>query len=130
MTPKVSHRPGRLRATIGRDNMDSKACRKCGQTFPLTGDHFFRSSASPDGFASKCKACYRTPPENRGSGPARKAKAAAAWSSRDEAGHPPALFFVGPSGSGKTEGARYIAESAGVDFTKVDAPAMTDPESW
>jgi len=132
--------------------MDSKACRKCGQTFPLTGDHFFRSSASPDGFASKCKTCYRTPPENRGSGPSRKAKAArpavvvtasgyvatpvlmakaaAAWSSRDEAGHPPALFFVGPSGSGKTEGARYIAESAGVDFTKVDAPAMTDPESW
>lgn len=130
----------------------TKTCRKCGQTFPMTGDHFFRSSASPDGFATKCKTCYRTAPDARGTGSARKAaaakprvvvtstgyvatptlmaKVAASWASRDEAGHPPALFFIGPSGSGKTEGARYVAESAGVDFTKVDAPAMTDPESW
>ena len=40
------------------------------------------------------------------------------------------LLFVGPSGSGKTEGARYLARLAGLEFTKVDAPAMTDPEAW
>jgi MoxR-like ATPase len=40
------------------------------------------------------------------------------------------LIFVGPSGSGKTEGARYLANIAGLDFTKVDAASMTDPEAW
>lgn len=40
------------------------------------------------------------------------------------------LLFTGPSGSGKTEAARYLARLSGLDFVKVDAPAMTDPEAW
>lgn len=40
------------------------------------------------------------------------------------------MLFVGPSGSGKTDGARYLAALAGLEFTKIDAASMTDPESW
>lgn len=42
----------------------------------------------------------------------------------------PNLLFTGPSGSGKTEAARYLAKLSGLDFVKVDAPSMTDPEAW
>jgi MoxR-like ATPase len=42
----------------------------------------------------------------------------------------PNMLFVGPSGSGKTEAARYLAALSGLDFVKVDAPSMTDPEAW
>ncbi len=45
-------------------------------------------------------------------------------------GHPFNLLFLGPSGSGKTEAALYLADLVGLPFTKVDAAAMTDPESW
>lgn len=44
--------------------------------------------------------------------------------------HPYNLMFLGPSGCGKTEAAQYLAALVGLPFTKVDAPAMTDPESW
>lgn len=44
--------------------------------------------------------------------------------------HPFNLLFLGPSGSGKTECAMFLAAQAGLPFTKVDAAAMTDPESW
>jgi MoxR-like ATPase len=44
--------------------------------------------------------------------------------------HPDNLMFLGPSGCGKTEGARYLAALVGLPFFKVDAAAMTDPESW
>lgn len=44
--------------------------------------------------------------------------------------HPMNLIFIGPSGSGKTEGAAFLADQLGLPFTKVDAAAMTDPESW
>jgi MoxR-like ATPases len=40
------------------------------------------------------------------------------------------LMFLGPSGCGKTTSAEYIAQMLGLDFVKVDAAAMTDPESW
>lgn len=40
------------------------------------------------------------------------------------------LMFLGPSGSGKTDGARYLAGLVGLDFMKVDAASMTDPEAW
>ena len=40
------------------------------------------------------------------------------------------LMFLGPSGCGKTVGARFLASLVGLPFTKVDAAAMTDPESW
>lgn len=43
---------------------------------------------------------------------------------------PSNIIFLGPSGCGKTEGAEYLASLAGLPFTKVDAAAMTDPESW
>jgi MoxR-like ATPase len=49
---------------------------------------------------------------------------------RDEAGHSPMMYFVGPSGSGKTHAASYLAEVAGMPFTKIDCPSMTDAESW
>jgi MoxR-like ATPase len=44
--------------------------------------------------------------------------------------HPLVLMFLGPSGCGKTVGAEYLADLAGMTFTKVDAAAMTDPEAW
>lgn len=44
--------------------------------------------------------------------------------------HPLNVIFLGPSGSGKTDGARHLAEISGLPFTKVDAPAMTEPEAW
>jgi MoxR-like ATPase len=44
--------------------------------------------------------------------------------------HPDNLMFLGPSGCGKTQGAQYLAGLVGLPFTKVDAAAMTDPESW
>jgi MoxR-like ATPase len=40
------------------------------------------------------------------------------------------ILLVGPSGSGKTEGVRYLAETEGVPFTKIDAASMVDAESW
>ncbi len=40
------------------------------------------------------------------------------------------FLFVGPSGSGKTDGAENLAQEANLDFTKVDAASMTDPEAW
>ncbi len=40
------------------------------------------------------------------------------------------FLWVGPSGVGKTDGAEAIAQEWGVDFTKVDAASMTDPEAW
>lgn len=40
------------------------------------------------------------------------------------------LYFTGPSGSGKTDGAKHLAERANLEFVKVDAAAMVDPESW
>lgn len=42
----------------------------------------------------------------------------------------PNFLYIGPSGSGKTEAARHLSRLAGLDFTHVDAPAMTDPEAW
>jgi MoxR-like ATPase len=44
--------------------------------------------------------------------------------------HPDNLMFLGPSGCGKTQGAQYLAGLIGLPYTKVDAAAMTDPESW
>lgn len=43
---------------------------------------------------------------------------------------PANILFLGPSGSGKTDGARFLAASANLPFTKVDAASMTDPEAW
>jgi MoxR-like ATPase len=40
------------------------------------------------------------------------------------------FLFIGPPGSGKTDGAESLAIEAGLDFTKVDAASMTDPEAW
>jgi MoxR-like ATPase len=40
------------------------------------------------------------------------------------------FLFIGPSGSGKTEAARKLAALSALDFVKVDAPSMTDPEAW
>jgi MoxR-like ATPase len=128
--------------------MDQKACRKCGVLFDLTPDNFFRSSASPDGFATKCKTCYRSadgsarsprPAQQRSvvrtdTGFIASRELLAVWdavsTARDAGGHAMNLFFVGPSGSGKTRAASHLATIAGLSFTKVDAPAMTDPESW
>ncbi len=46
-------------------------------------------------------------------------------------GKAPANFLLfGPSGSGKTAFASYMAASAGMPLTKVDAASMVDPESW
>ena len=46
-------------------------------------------------------------------------------------GKAPANFLLfGPSGSGKTAFAAYMAASAKLPLTKVDAASMTDPESW
>lgn len=42
----------------------------------------------------------------------------------------PNMLFTGPSGSGKTEAARYLARIADLPFYKVDAPSVTDAESW
>jgi MoxR-like ATPase len=39
-------------------------------------------------------------------------------------------MFIGPSGSGKTDGAESLALEHGLDFAKIDAASMTDPESW
>lgn len=47
-----------------------------------------------------------------------------------DGGLAPNMLFLGPSGSGKTACAEYLAHIAGLPFTKVDAPSMTDPESW
>ena len=35
----------------------SKTCRRCGETYPLTAEHFHRMSKSRDGFHSLCKNC-------------------------------------------------------------------------
>lgn len=43
---------------------------------------------------------------------------------------PPNIMFLGPSGCGKTVAAEHLALVANLPFTKVDAAAMTDPESW
>lgn len=130
---------------------DQKTCRKCGNTFDLTPDNFFRSSLSPDGFATKCKTCYRAEPETK-RGP-RKSKQRrvptsiltdsgyvaspdliavydAVQAARDADGHAMVLLFMGPSGSGKTKAAAHLASLAALPFTKVDGPSMTDPESW
>ena len=40
------------------------------------------------------------------------------------------LMFLGPSGCGKTTSAEHLAAIVGLPFVKVDAAAMTDPESW
>lgn len=46
-------------------------------------------------------------------------------------GAPPAnIIFFGPSGSGKSRGAKFLADSVGLPFLKVDAASMTDPEAW
>lgn len=55
---------------------------------------------------------------------------AAVLASADGDTHAVPLLFTGPSGSGKTVGAQYLAAVAGLPFVKVDAAAMTDPESW
>ena len=41
-----------------------------------------------------------------------------------------AMLWIGPSGSGKTDGAEALAAQSKLDFTKVDAGSMTDPEAW
>ena len=41
-----------------------------------------------------------------------------------------ALAMHGPSGCGKTDGARYLAQSAGLPFVKIDCKSMIDAESW
>lgn len=129
----------------------TKVCAKCGQSFDLTPEHFFRSSGSPDGFARKCKTCYRDPSTSGTRAPrASKAKGSAPLvtesgyvasldlirvftvvvAARDESGHAMQMMFLGPSGSGKTRGAEHLASMIGADFVKVDATSMTDPESW
>lgn len=55
---------------------------------------------------------------------------AAASMVADEGGMPANLLWIGPSGSGKTEQARALARKAGLSFTKIDSPSMTDPEAW
>ncbi len=50
--------------------------------------------------------------------------------SAEDGADPINLMFLGPSGCGKTVGARFLASLVGLPFTKVDAAAMTDPESW
>lgn len=35
----------------------SKACTKCGQIFPRTGEYFHRHKGSSDGLAQRCKSC-------------------------------------------------------------------------
>lgn len=50
--------------------------------------------------------------------------------SEREGAHPLNLMFLGPSGCGKTACGEALAELVGLPFTKVDAAAMTDPESW
>ena len=48
-----------------------------------------------------------------------------------EGEYDPANFmFLGPAGSGKTEGAKFLADSVGLPYTKVDAASIPDPESW
>jgi len=34
-----------------------KFCSKCGNTFPVTSDYFFRDRRTKDGFLARCKAC-------------------------------------------------------------------------
>lgn len=134
--------------------MDQKHCPRCGTTKPL--DQFGANASEPDGHARVCKTCkaaYRA--ARRGAAPSRKSKraeskiASAAIGSTEyiptreiietwaavqmiaaDGGLAPNLFFVGPSGSGKTHAAAALAEMAGLDFVKIDAPSMTDPESW
>ncbi len=40
------------------------------------------------------------------------------------------FLFIGPPGSGKTDGAEELARAHNLDFTKIDAASMTDPEAW
>ncbi len=40
------------------------------------------------------------------------------------------FLFIGPPGSGKTDGAEELARASSLDFTKIDAASMTDPEAW
>lgn len=133
----------------------TKDCRRC--TLSKSVSDYTSNASNPDGLSNWCRDCTREAREARKAqapkarkGKAQKPQAAlmmrngqryiappglldlfAAIQSAAADGTPPEdVLFVGPSGSGKTEGARYLAEVAGLAFTKVDASAMTDPESW
>lgn len=48
----------------------------------------------------------------------------------DRGGHPMVLAMHGPSGCGKTDGARWLAQTAGLAYVKIDAASMVDAEAW
>lgn len=132
----------------------TKTCRKCQLTKSV--DDFYRRTSSADGYTEYCKDCRREQRQGRTAEPgshvlARRTSTTrtlvtdsgyvasrqllALWSTVRVArsssdAHPMNLLFLGPSGSGKTEAAKHLAAEAGLPFTKIDAAAMTDPESW
>ena len=129
--------------------MVTKVCVDCGVDKPV--DQFYALKSADDGLTTRCKPCYRAA---RGTGTPRVTKKTdphgntlmtdggyvasrellQIWEAVVKTGsggdHPLTLMFLGPSGCGKTVGAEYLAELAGMSFTKVDAAAMTDPEAW
>lgn len=135
--------------------MITKACRECGIDKSL--DDFSRKASRPDGREPVCRECYAKRratakpakvapkvevPAIVPGGPLTTAATdyrpnrdvvatfAAIQMIAESGGVAPNMLFLGPSGSGKTEAARDLARRAGLAFTKIDAPAMTDPEAW
>ena len=46
------------------NGIPSRACKKCGQAFPLTVEHWHRDKSRTDGFNSRCKGCCNSGSEN------------------------------------------------------------------
>ena len=104
----------------GRDVI-CRACRR--ELRGVPAEHLPRVAATPKAATVKPSGDYIQP-----------AEVLATWAAvqkMSRAGMPaPNMVFLGPSGSGKSASARDLAERAGLAFTKVDAPSMTDPEAW
>lgn len=141
-----------INPTFGSDQrLISQDCKTCGVHKPVSD--FPRKG---DGYSQYCRSCQANERAARkqGLGSTRKAQVSgpalqvnanagdyvasrevlATWAANQlkvAAGRLPSNhLFVGPSGSGKSAAAEYLAKLSGWDFTKVDAPSMTEPDSW
>lgn len=130
--PEASGAFWKSKATPDGFSRRCKACPPPSWT-PLGTKGFRARKAAPMAVSAAPAATEARPPARIPTYVASKellALWAAVLASADGTVHPVPLLFTGPSGSGKTVGAQYLAAVAGLPFTKVDAAAMTDPESW
>lgn len=130
----------------------NKTCKTCSTS--KAPAEFPAKSSNPDGLSDYCRACQAAERAARATSPKAATPAAprvrtirradgrfilskelgatfaALLNIIADGGLAPNLLFTGPSGCGKTEAAKELARLHGLEFTKVDAPAMTDPEVW